>query len=37
VEITPRGTIAVRDEPGLGYEIDLDFMCDVTVREETVA
>ena len=24
VEITPQGTIAVRDEPGFGYEIDHD-------------
>jgi O-succinylbenzoate synthase len=37
VEITPQGTIVVRDEPGLGYEIDTDFICDVTAREETVA
>jgi L-alanine-DL-glutamate epimerase-like enolase superfamily enzyme len=36
VEITPRGTIAVRDEPGFGYEIDRDFMKHVTVREEEV-
>ena len=34
VEITPQGTIAVRDEPGFGYEIDMDFMRHVTVREE---
>jgi O-succinylbenzoate synthase len=34
VEITPKGTIAVRDEPGFGYEIDRDFMKHVTVREE---
>jgi len=37
VEITPRGTIAVRDEPGFGYAIDFDFMKHVTVREESVA
>jgi o-succinylbenzoate synthase len=36
VEITPQGTIAVRDEPGFGYAIDHDFMKHVTVREETV-
>jgi O-succinylbenzoate synthase len=36
VEITPTGTIAVRDEPGFGYEIDMDFLRGVTVREETV-
>jgi len=37
VEITPAGTIAVRDEPGFGYEIDVDFMRHVTVREETAS
>ena len=36
VEITPRGTISVRDESGFGYEIDHDFMKHVTVREEAV-
>lgn len=36
VEITPAGTIAIRDEPGFGYDIDMDFMRHVTVREETV-
>jgi O-succinylbenzoate synthase len=36
VEITPAGTIAVRDEPGFGYEIDMDFLKAVTVREEVV-
>jgi o-succinylbenzoate synthase len=35
VEITPNGTIAIRDEPGFGYEIDLDFMRSVTVREQS--
>ncbi len=34
VEITPAGTIAIRDEPGFGYEIDLDFVRSVTVRED---
>jgi O-succinylbenzoate synthase len=37
VEITPGGTIAVRDGPGFGYEIDMDFMRSVTVREEIVS
>jgi o-succinylbenzoate synthase len=37
VEITPSGTIAVRDGPGFGYEIDMDFMKHVTVREERVS
>jgi O-succinylbenzoate synthase len=36
VEVSDRGTIAVRDEPGFGYAIDHDFMKHVTVREETV-
>jgi O-succinylbenzoate synthase len=36
VETTPAGTIAVRDRPGFGYEIDHDFLRHVTVREETV-
>ena len=26
VEMTPQGTIAVRDEPGFGYELDHDFL-----------
>jgi O-succinylbenzoate synthase len=36
VETTPRGTILVRDGPGFGYELDLDFIRQITVREETV-
>jgi len=35
VEVTPRGTIAAGDDPGFGYEIDRDFLRQVTVREET--
>ena len=37
VETTPGGTIAIRDEPGFGYEIDRDFMKSVTIREEAVS
>ncbi|MGI8991689.1 MAG: o-succinylbenzoate synthase [Bryobacteraceae bacterium] len=37
VETTRRGTIAVREEPGFGYEIDRDFLRAVTLREETIA
>ena len=37
VETTARGTIAIRDEPGFGYEIDRDFLRHVTVREEIVS
>ena len=36
VEITPQGTIAIRDQPGFGYDLDMDFMRHVTVREEGV-
>jgi o-succinylbenzoate synthase len=35
VETTPRGTIELRDNPGFGYDLDLDFIRSVTVREET--
>src|SRR5229473_6370648 len=37
VETTPHGTIAVRDEPGFGYDLDLDFIKSITVRRETVS
>ena len=37
VETTLHGTIALRDEPGFGYQIDHDFLRHVTVREETVS
>jgi len=36
VETTPRGTIEIRDEPGFGYDLDLDFIRSITVREEVV-
>ena len=36
VEVTPRGTIVVRDQPGFGYDIDHDFLKSVTVREEAI-
>lgn len=36
VEVTPAGTIALRDEPGFGYELDLDYLRHVTVREEAL-
>ena len=36
VETTPHGTIVLSDNPGFGYELDLDFMKSVTVREEVV-
>src|SRR5581483_9045371 len=34
VETTPHGTIAVRDDPGFGYELDLPYIRRITVREE---
>lgn len=36
VEVSSQGTIAVRDEVGLGYDLDLDFIRETTVREETL-
>jgi O-succinylbenzoate synthase len=36
VEITPQGTIEIRDEPGFGYALDLDYIRSITVREESV-
>ena len=36
VETTAHGTIAIRDEPGFGYGLDLDYIRSLTLREETV-
>jgi O-succinylbenzoate synthase len=36
VETTGHGTIAIRDEPGFGYELDHDWIREITVREETI-
>jgi O-succinylbenzoate synthase len=36
VEVTPMGTIAVRDQPGFGYDLDHEFIQSITVREETL-
>ena len=36
VETTPQGTIAIRDSPGFGYDVDLDFIRSITVREQTI-
>jgi O-succinylbenzoate synthase len=36
VEVTPSGTIQVREEPGFGYALDLDYIREITVREETL-
>ena len=37
VEVTPQGTIAIRDDPGFGYALDLDYVRHLTVREESVS
>jgi o-succinylbenzoate synthase len=37
VEVSPRGTISVPTPPGFGYELDMDFLKHVTVREESLA
>ncbi len=36
VEVTPRGTIEIRDEPGFGYALDLDYLSHVTVAREAI-
>jgi O-succinylbenzoate synthase len=36
VEITPRGTILAREEPGFGYALDHDFIRAITLREESI-
>jgi O-succinylbenzoate synthase len=36
VEVTSQGTIAVRDEPGFGYEIDREYLDSITVRQEAI-
>ena len=35
VEVTPRGTIEIRDDPGFGYCLDHDYIHSITVRKET--
>lgn len=37
VEVSPQGTIAVREQPGFGYEIDHDFVRSIAVREHRLA
>jgi o-succinylbenzoate synthase len=37
VDVTPQGTIAVRDEPGFGYELDREFLDSITVRRESIS
>ncbi|MBM3738315.1 MAG: o-succinylbenzoate synthase [Acidobacteria bacterium] len=36
VETTPHGTIVVRDTPGFGYELDLEFLDSITVRRDGI-
>ncbi len=36
VEVTPRGTIVVNDQPGFGYALDLEFLASVRVAQETL-
>jgi o-succinylbenzoate synthase len=37
VDVTPRGTIEVTDTPGLGYEIDKDYLESLVVRSEVLS
>jgi L-alanine-DL-glutamate epimerase-like enolase superfamily enzyme len=34
VEVTPRGTILVPEEPGFGYEVDRELIEQLTARKE---
>ncbi len=36
VEVSGRGTIEVPETPGLGYDVDRDYVASLTVREEVV-
>lgn len=36
VEVTPRGTIEIRDAPGFGYDLDLEYIRHITVRQEAL-
>jgi len=36
VEVSRRGTIAITDKPGRGYEVRMDLIQELTVRDETV-
>ncbi len=37
VEVSAHGTIAVRDQPGFGYELDREFLDSITTRKEELA
>jgi O-succinylbenzoate synthase len=36
VETTPQGSIRISDAPGFGYELDCDFLREITSREESI-
>ena len=36
VEVDCNGVIAVSDKPGFGYDLDMDYIRSITVREETI-
>jgi O-succinylbenzoate synthase len=36
IEVTPQGTIRAAEEPGFGYQLDLEYIRQITVREETL-
>ena len=36
VEVDSRGTITVKDQPGFGYSLDLDYLRSIRVRQETL-
>jgi O-succinylbenzoate synthase len=37
VEVTSHGTIAIRDDPGFGYELDREFIDSITIRSESLS
>jgi O-succinylbenzoate synthase len=37
VEVSPRGTISLRDDIGFGYDLDREFIDELTVRTETLS
>lgn len=36
VEVNAQGTIALTDQPGFGYDLDLDYLDELTVRREEI-
>jgi O-succinylbenzoate synthase len=37
VEVSARGTIAVRDDPGFGYQLDREFLDSITIRLDSLS